>query len=204
MIAFLHTSKVHIDRFENLVRKFDQTITIKHYVNEDLLSYAFKNGTVDTKNFEQEISTIKKEKPSLIICTCSKYGEECNITNNVKRIDYPIAEFLVSTYTKIGLIFTAKSTERVSKNILEQVANHQNKKIEIINCDCSNAWVHFENNDINEYEKTIANTIKKMASTVEVVFLAQASMEGAKKHLTDIKQDVFSSPEFGIKSYLKK
>ena len=204
MISFLHTSKVHIERFENLVRKFDKTIPIKHFVNEDLLSYAFKNGKVDTKSFDKEILTIKKENPTLIICTCSTYGEECNDTNDVKRIDFPIVDYLVQNYSKIGLVFTASSTASVSRNILQKVANHQQKKIKIINCDCSDAWVHFENNDINEYEKSIANKIKNMAASVDVIFLAQASMEGVKKHLSNLEQPVFSSPEFGIKSYLNK
>jgi len=127
----------------------------------------------------------------------------CDETNNIKRIDFPIASYLVTNYTKIGLVFTAKSTEKVSRNLLNTVANHQEKEINIINCDCSEAWIHFENNDMNAYETTIANKVKKTATKVDVIFLAQASMEGAKKHLNSINKRVFSSPEFGIKSYLK-
>ena len=204
MISFLHTSKIHIERFENLVRKFDKHIPIKHYVNEDLLNYAFVNGKTDLIAFNKEINTIQKEKPTLTICTCSTYGEACNASNDVKRIDYPIAEHLVNNYTKIGLVFTATSTEEVSRNLLQSIANNQQKEIEIINCDCSDAWIHFENNNINAYEKSIADAIRKMAETVEVIFLAQASMEGAKKHIINLGKSIYSSPEFGIKSYLNK
>jgi len=204
MISFLHTSDVHIDRFENLVRKFNKHISIKHYVNSDLLKYALEHKELDIEGFQQEIITIKKENPGLIICTCSTYGEQCNDINKVKRIDFPIVEYLVSTYTKIGLVFTATSTEKVSRDILKYVANLQQKEIEIINCNCSDAWVHFENNDSNLYEKTIANKVKKIIGKVDVIFLAQASMEGVKNHLLNINKKVFSSPEFGIKYYLNK
>ena len=37
MIAFLHTSPIHIETFEKLVRKLDKNVEIKHFVNEKLL-----------------------------------------------------------------------------------------------------------------------------------------------------------------------
>nr|WP_320000578.1 hypothetical protein [uncultured Draconibacterium sp.] len=43
-----------------------------------------------------------------------------------------------------------------------------------------------------------------MESKVDVIFLAQASMEGAKKYLKQIKKEVLSSPEFGISELIKK
>ena len=61
MICFLHTSEVHIERFENLVRKFNKKIPIKHYVNNDLLKYALTNNKLDIDNFNQQISIIKKK-----------------------------------------------------------------------------------------------------------------------------------------------
>ena len=204
MIAFLHTSGVHIERFDKLVRKFDTNTPIKHFVNADLLKYALQNKTLNINGFQKEIVAIKKENPELIICTCSSYGSVCNETNNVKRIDFPIADYLVSNYTKIGIAFTAKSTEKVSAELLQQIANNQKKNIEIIAFDCTKYWKYFENNNIKKYENKIAKKIKKLAPNVDVVFLAQASMEGAKELLLGIKQTIFSSPEFGVKSYLNK
>lgn len=204
MIAFLHTSSVHINRFDNLVRTFDQNIKIKHIVNSDLLDYVFEHKKLDIKNFQQEINGIKKDNPNLIICTCSSYGAACNDNNQVKRIDFPIADYLVKNYTKIGLAFTAKSTEEVSKNLLQDVAINQSKEIEIIPFDCTKYWKYFQKNDIPTYEKKIAKKIKKLAPNVDVVFLAQASMEGTKTHLHKLEQEVFTSPEFGIKTYLNK
>lgn len=204
MITFLHTSSVHIDRFDNLVKTFDQNIKVKHIVNSNLLSYALEHKKLDIKNFQQEVDAIKKDNPDLIICTCSSYGAACNDTNQVKRIDFPIADYLVKNYTKIGLAFTAKSTEEVSSNLLQEVALNQKKEIEIIPFDCTKSWKYFQKNDLDKYEKRIAKKVKKLAPEVDVVFLAQASMEGAKKHFIKLKQKVFTSPEFGIRTYLDK
>lgn len=204
MIAFLHTSKIHIDKFENLVRKFNSEIPIKHYVNEDILNFALKKGITDTKGFEKEISNIKTLNPELIICTCSTYGEECDKTDAIERIDKPIANYLVSNYKKIGLVYTANSTKQVSKNLLLEIASKMDRELDIVNCDCSSSWKYYETNDFDNYEKSIAEKIKDIENEVEVIFLAQASMEGSKKYLIDFSKEICSSPEFGVKEYLKK
>ncbi len=204
MIAFLHTSKIHINRFENLVRKFDKKINVKHYVNNDLLVYALKNNSLHKDGFEKELLTIKSDAPQLIICTCSTYGEECDKRNDVERIDLPIANFLVKNYKKIGIAFTVNTTKKISEEMLINEAKLINKTIEIVSIDCSSSWKYFENDEFDNYELTIANKINTLASQVDVIFLAQASMEDAKKHLINLNKEVFSSPEFGVKSYLNK
>ena len=204
MIAFLHTSPIHIETFEKLVRKLDKNVEIKHFVNEKLLETALINGETDVVSFKKEIELIKKENPSLLICTCSTYREECDNDSSINRIDKPIIEYIVQNYEKIGLAFTANSTKEVSQNLLLKISSELNKKIEILNCDCSEYWSCFENKDFNGYEKGIAEKIKIMESKVDVIFLAQASMEGAKKHLTEISKEVLSSPEFGIEKLIKK
>ena len=52
--------------------------------------------------------------------------------------------------------------------------------------------------------KSIAKKIKSFENDVEVVFLAQASMEGSINYLKDFSKKIYSSPEFGIKEYLTK
>lgn len=204
MIAFLHTSEVLIARFEALIRKYDTDVITKHHVNEKLLETALSNGKTDTLSFKNEITEISKESPSLLICTCSTYGKECDAYDSVERIDRPIVDYLVANYKKIGLAYTANSTKTVSEDLVFKTASDQNKEIEVVNCDCSECWTHFEQGNYDEYERGIAEKIKGIASAVDVVFLAQASMEGAKKYLTDMEKEVFSSPEFGIKTFLQQ
>lgn len=203
MIAFLHTSKIHIERFEDLVRKFDKDVTTKHFVNEELLEKALINGKPDTSSFKNEIEKIKGYNPDLIICTCSTYGK-LSEDNNIERIDKPIIQYIVGNYNRIGLVYTANSTKTISKDLICKLAIEQNREIEVVNCDCSSEWTYFEHKDLIKYEKGIAEKIKHIAPKVDVIFLAQASMEGAKKYLTDIEKDILSSPEFGIKELMKK
>lgn len=204
MIAFLHTSDIHIDKFEKLVRKIDKHIVVKHFVNDRLLSSALENGVTDSVNFSKEVSKIFEFQPKLIVCTCSTYGEECDRNDKIQRIDYPIAAYLVSNFKKIGLAYTANSTKEASENLLLTIAEKNNKKITIRSCDCSSAWKYYESNDFENYEKSIAYDILPFENEVDVIFLAQASMEGCKQYLLDFSKSIYSSPEFGVEKYLKE
>ncbi|GGD26477.1 hypothetical protein [Hyunsoonleella pacifica] len=204
MIAFLHTNKAHISNFENLVRAQNDSVETQHYVNKDILDSALETGVTDTVQFEKEIETIRKNKPSLIICTCSTYGAESDKYPDVYRIDQPIITYLVNNYTKIGLAYTANSTKTVSENLMHSIALKTKKTIEIVDIDCSDLWQHFEKGDLESYNKGIAKKTINKASEVDVFFLAQASMAGAKTYLTNLEKEVFTSPEFGIKKLLNK
>ena len=202
MIAFLHTSEVHIKRFSELARKFNPETPILHYVNANLLNFALTNNKLDAEGFKKAIQDIEKSaKPQQIICTCSTYGEACNNYENVKRIDAPIVKLLVQQYTTIALAFTANSTALVSKRLLEQEAKNQNKKINIVDCNCTDAWPYF-NDGSNRYEYKIAKHINTLDNTIDAVFLAQASMEEVTNYINNKKLKIYSSPEFGVKTYL--
>lgn len=204
MIAFLHTTNTLVERFEKLVRKYNPTIPIKHYVNENLLKNALKEGKTDTMQFNKEVNNIiKTEGSTLLICTCSTFGQECDKRFDIYRIDEPVVSFLVSKYEKIGLAYTANSTKEVSKDLILKTADRLDKTVEVIECDCSPFWKYFENKDMSNYEKKIAENIQLLEAQVDVMFLAQASMEGAITYLTNFKKEVFTSPEFGIKTLLE-
>lgn len=200
-ITFLHTSKTHIKRFNKIVRKINKSIEVEHFVNEELLEHASQTGKVDKNGFQKELIQIRKNDNKFIVCTCSTYGDLCNENENVYRIDQPIVEFIVKKYSRIGIAYTLDSTKEKSKSLIEKFANKR-KSIQIIDINCSHCWIYFEEENVEKYESEIANQIKQLSDNCEVVFLAQASMEGAKSPLESEDFEVVSSPEFGVRKYL--
>ncbi|MBX2844340.1 MAG: hypothetical protein KTR26_21420 [Flammeovirgaceae bacterium] len=204
MIALLHTGEVHVERFEKIIKEHFDGLEISHFVNTEILDRALKDGELDEENFQKEVAKIQKNNPDLIICTCSTYGELSEQTEGVVRIDLPIADYIVSKYSKIGVVFTAKSTKDTSNRLLLNRAKIQGKNIELVNYDCSEFWSHFEEGNFELYEKGIARKIEEVEGEVEVFFLAQASMQGAKNYLTHLKKEVLTSPEYGIKTMISE
>ncbi|MDA3929587.1 MAG: hypothetical protein PF541_11555 [Prolixibacteraceae bacterium] len=209
MIAFFHTHPQNIERFDNLMKIIAPNQELKHFLNEAILKDAILKGevTISTANaFRNEVLEISKLNPQLLICTCSTFGEECkNLNSNnidIKRIDYPIAKYLVNKYSKIGLAFSAKSTQNISRNLLLEIAADLNKQIEIIDIDCTKSWNYFKEGKLEDYNKSIAKNIQLKHLTTEAIFIAQASMEGAKVYL-NIEKEVVTSPAFGLNYFLK-
>ena len=71
MITFLHTSDIHIPKFEKLVKKYNSKISVRHFVNAEMLSIALSTGKADAHTFGKEVKKIVLEKPDLIVCTCT-------------------------------------------------------------------------------------------------------------------------------------
>ncbi len=202
-ITFLHTSSIHINRFDKIIKELQIAAKVEHFVAEELLEAATKQGKIDKNGFEEVIVEIKKSEPDFIICTCSTYGNLCDESQSVYRIDKPVGEFIVSNYTTVGIAFTANSTKEISIELIQNIALKANKSIELIEIDCSHCWAFFEKGDFDKYESEIAKHIQKESSNSEAIFLAQASMEGAKKYLNNESFNTYSSPRFGVNSYLQ-
>jgi len=205
MIAFLHTLSANVEKFDLLAQKYAADVDVKHFVNETILINALKNGKTDFDGFNAEIEKIKLSKPDLIICTCSSYGEACDRRADVERIDAPIVEYIVANYSKIGLAYAASSTRDISADLIITNATAMDKNIEIVDIDCTSAWPYYEQKNIEQYYREIAKIISSNNDEPEVIFLAQASMEGAKQYLPkNNKIEVVTSPEYGVMSLLKQ
>jgi len=203
MIAFFHTLKSNVDKFEQLARKYYPEGDIRHFVNEDILNFALTQGHTNAKAFDAEIENIRRLHPDKIICTCSTYGEDSERHPDVFRIDRPIANYLVKHYHSIGLAYAAESTREISSRLIEQIAQENQKEVDIQVIDCRSAWPFFEQNKPHDYAQEIARCLRTQADRAEVILLAQASMEGAKAYLKDFPKEVWTSPEYGVKSLLQ-
>lgn len=208
MIVFFHTLKNNIEKFEHLANQLAPKAEIKHFVNERVLQMALNNGKVTSDIFEifrNEILTISRLKPERIICTCSTFGEACSQLNEqgiaIEKIDFPIAKYLVENYKHIGLAYTAESTKKVSRKLLEKIAEELNREVVIFDMDCTSSWDYFPSGEIERYHRSIAKTLEKNNANVEAIFLAQASMEGAIDFLK-LDVEVVSSPKYGVKYFL--
>lgn len=202
MIAFLHTSEKHIGRFQQLVERYFPEQEVTHFVNSSLLEEALQTGHLNAIAFDQQINEIVNGNPERIICTCSTIGPLCESYPKVFRIDVPITRYLVQKYKRIALVYTAKSTLTVSKALLQSTAEKANKEIKIFECNCSASWPYFMQGNIDFYLKSIAQKIQTFEYEVDAVFLAQASMEGAKAYLRKYANKIYASPEFGIRELL--
>lgn len=78
MIVFLHTSPVHIKRFNNILKTLHFKGEVQHVVNESLLEFTTHNEEIDAIGFKNQINEIKRRfDANKIMCTCSTYWRNC-------------------------------------------------------------------------------------------------------------------------------
>ena len=204
MLTFLHTAHAHVRTFEHLAREVDETLPVRHRVEERLLAEALKTGTITNAvraALTDAIQDLGREGAALIVCTCSTLGgaaESVNSSCPVMRIDRPMAEHAVSSGRRIIVIAALRSTLAPTMDLLRQVAADANRfpvMVELLN---ESAWQLFESGEQANYAAEIAKTIETNARGDDLVVLAQASMAPASELVRHLGIPVLSSPKSGV------
>ena len=209
-LAFLHTTPVLIDTFDRLVAEAATELPVRHIVEEGFLTEAREKGIsrdLDGR-IQGRIGAAIEEGASVVLCTCSTIGASAECANDstdgiVVRVDRPMAEKAVDIGSRIIVAAALESTLAPTRNLILEVASTRNKRIDLIEVLCDNAWSRLEDGDNEGYFSEIARKLKERASEGDVIVLAQASMAGAANLCPEISIPILSSPEIGFQHALK-
>ncbi len=210
-IAFLHTAKVHVETFGNLVKELEPTLSALHVVDESLLEDARKHGF--TPELEKRIHQAMQDATStgarVVVCTCSTIGGIAESSGETSgqgfismRIDRAMADEAVNTGKHILVVAALESTLASTRELLEDSARKLDKTPDIKMLYINEAWKHFEAGDTNAYLKTIAQSLKAYWKNHDVIVLAQASMAKAAEFCDGVGVPILSSPRLGVKAIL--
>lgn len=208
-IGFFHTSPVHVPTFDDLFAQTSLKVELCHQVDEQLLADAIQNG-VDEKIKDQVVNYARglaADGCETIVCTCSTIGavaEQVDIPNvEIYRVDRPMAARTVAESDLILMVAVLDSTLVPTRQLLIDEAHRQNKTVQVQELVIPEAWGHFLSGDHEAYQQHIAAAIETKVTKMgygtanfvpDVILLAQASMAGAAKHLTQLGRPVLSSP----------
>lgn len=198
-LGFIHTAAVHIATFEQLVGEIQPACAIEHVVVPALLEQARQAGLTATiaQQLTQIIEQLQANGVERIVCTCSTLGSLAETLNPlVIRVDRAMAEQAIALGSRIAVVAALASTLEPTHNLLNAVAQHPAKTIEIHDYTCLAAWEAFLANDQASYLQQIASVLATI-DQVDVIVLAQASMAEAAK-LCQQKIPILSSPRIAI------
>lgn len=207
-IAFLHTSPVHIETFEQLVKAVDPDVETIHVVAEDLLTDAQALGVHDSGlivRIHNSMTTAASDDAAVVVCTCSTIGgvAERTLTNGrfkAMRIDRAMADRAVRCGPRILVVATAESTLQPTMTLIQESASALGTEVSIQHRVGADAWSHFLRGDREAYIDAILALIRSAPIDADVIVLAQASMAPAAQRLGDLGIEVLSSPTLGVKS----
>ena len=120
------------------------------------------------------------------------------------ELDAPtIAEKALEIGARIIVAATVETTIAPTRNLILNVAEAQQKEVELIPFLCEGAWEYFEQGDLEAYHQTIAHALSDVASKGDVIVLAQASMAEAVNRIPTLPIPVLSSPRLGVEAAIK-
>jgi hypothetical protein len=216
ILAFLHTSPVHIPTFEGLTQGQAPHTPTLHRVEEDLLAQARAEGITPAleAKVKQVLLELVAQGAKVIVCTCSTLGaiaETADVGCVVLRVDRAMAQKALELGNTILLVAALESTLEPTRKLFLEVANGADQKVELLELWCQNAWAKFEAGDKVGYLREIAQEITQEitrvvganSARVGVIVLAQASMAGAEIYCPEIQIPILSSPFLGVQAALE-
>lgn len=207
MIAFLHTSPIHVDTFDGLMRVHAPDSRVEHLVDESLLRDAQTLGVENAGIVSRVTQRMKEAAESgarVVVCTCSTIG---GIAEKVDghgrfvsmRIDRAMADEAVEKGEQILIVAALASTIEPTRRLVEDSAATRGRHIYLRTMVVQSAWPLFQSGDLCAYYAEIEAAIRGQIRNADVVVLAQASMAGVAKALAGDDVTVLSSPDLGVR-----
>ena len=202
MLALLHTSPAHVPVFDALRDEDHQGLELRHYVDEDLLARARREGPeAVTDAVRDALREAVADGARVVLCTCSTIGavaESAGVGVGVPvlRGDRPMAAAAVAAGARVVVAATLESTLRPTAALIEEEARRIGRSVTVRTLLVDGAWARFESGDTEGCARLVADAVDAVRNA-DAIVLAQGSMAGAQQ-LTTTPVPVLSSPRLGL------
>jgi hypothetical protein len=209
-VAFLHTSPVHVDTFERLVKAADPTVQVEHIVAEDLLADAQRVGADDpvlVERIRAAMAGAASNGAAIVVCTCSTIGGAAERAPTgtgaaAARIDRAMADRAVALGPRVLIVAALESTLAPTAKLIQESAAAMHARVELEHLLVGGAWQYFQRGNRDAYIGAVVAAVRAVPRGANVIVLAQASMAPAVEVLKDLGVEVLSSPALGVQSLL--
>jgi len=211
-IMALYTGAALVDPLKKAAAGILPDVRFINVLDDSLIADVISAGkmTPDVLNRIHKYCSIAADKGvDVILETCSSVGVSVDFLQPffdipVVRIDRPMIEKAVKNYSKIGVMATLPTTLNPTMDLVKQVSREMGKDVEIVNGLAEGAFEKITNGDPEGHDRMIEEKALALASSCEVIVLAQGSMARMEQPLRDSSGlPVFGSINSGLEA-LKK
>lgn len=208
-LTFLHTSPVHIETYDGLLKARNVEVEVQHLVAESFLDQARVEGITPALQDEIENMVLGAvdNGADVVLCTCSTIGGCAESVNGatestIMRIDRAMAEQAIAIGDQIVVAATVTSTIEPTSDLINDAAQKAKRKINLSHVVFEDAWACFEAGDQAGYINAIVAGLPDAAVDADVIVLAQGSMAPAAERCHDLGVPILSSPSLGLDAAL--
>ena len=209
-LGLIHTSATLVPVFQALTEQYlaGKDIKVFNIVDDSLIKNTIERGalTPDTsRRVVDYIGSAEAAGADFILVTCSSIGSAVESAASltgvpVMRVDQPMADQAVRLGTKIGVVATLPTTLEPTSDLVRRRAIVAGKEIQLTSRLCEGAFDALMGGKPEVHDQMVAQALKELAQSVDVIVLAQASMARVVGQLSDDEKRVpiITSPELAM------
>ncbi|WP_261301376.1 aspartate/glutamate racemase family protein [Paenibacillus andongensis] len=206
-LAIIHTTPVTVESLKALADELLPGVEVMNWVDDSILPQLVTNGgqiNEIEERFLQYAQIAEKAGASCILSACSSIGElvarvQPKLHIPIIRIDDAMADLAVNSAEKVGVAATLETTLQPTKRMLISKAEQVGKAVHIETVVAKSAYQKLIAGDKDGHDEELASVLRNLASTTDVVVLAQASMARVISQFAPEEQMHFlTSPRLGM------
>ncbi|MGD0841538.1 MAG: aspartate/glutamate racemase family protein [Candidatus Acidiferrales bacterium] len=208
ILTLIHTSPVLTPVFTALCKQHLPDIAIFHMVDESLIRDTIAHQKLRKLTIRRLISMIDSAEAAgatAVLVTCSSIGPAATLAQKVFdipvfRVDDAMAEKAVGAGRRIGVLATLRTTLEPTLALLSEKAANAGRPVQLIEGLCAKAFDAVLAGDTETHDRIVSEALLQMASKVDVIVLAQASMARVLSKMApgSVPIPVLSSPELAV------
>jgi len=207
-LGLLHTSATLVPIFEQLCKAKLPNVDVFNLVDDSLIKDVIAQGRLrpqTARRVVQHVAAAEDAGADLIMVTCSSIGPAVETAATlaavpVLRVDQPMADRAVQMGRRIGVIATLPTTLEPTADLIRRRAAVAGREIELTSRLCEGAFDALMGGDPAKHDAMVAAALKELASQVDVIALAQASMARVVDGLSpeDRRVSILASPPLAV------
>jgi Asp/Glu/hydantoin racemase len=209
-VAVLHTSFVFVSVdpvITDLLAELVPDAEIAHFVDSDVLATVVREGAVSSSSTTRMVHLAQAAEAAgadVILSACSSLGPGVDVAAAavgvpIVKIDASMAATAVATGDRIGVLATVPTTLAPTAAMIQAAADRAGQQVTIETRLAEGAFDVLMAGDRARHDELILQNARDLATRVDVIVLAQASMWRMTDTLrTETGVPVLSSPRLGV------
>ncbi len=208
-VAVLHTSFVFVTVepvITDLIGELIPDAEILHFVDSDVLATVVREQGISNRSEQRMVHLAQAAEAAgadVIFSACSSLGPTLDaaqlaVSVPVVKIDEAMAVAAMQ-YERIGVLATVPTTLGPTSDLIAAKAAAAGRAPQITRMLCDGAFDILMGGDREAHDQLVVDQAMVLAKDVDVIVLAQASMQRLKQRLHDqTGLPVLSSPRMGV------
>jgi len=214
-IAVLHTSLLFVTP-DSIINEYLSELApdakVLHFVDSDVLAAVVRDGGVSPASTQRMVHLAQAAEAAgadVVFSACSSVGPAIDIARRlvsvpIVKIDDAMTASAVETADAIGVLATVPTTLPPTRALVEEKARAAGREITVRERLCEGAFSVLMSGDRDRHDAMVLDGARALATEVDVIVLAQASMARLAPAIAEaVGRPVLSSPRSGAEDAVR-